>query len=202
MRIEAIHVDGFGLMHGRTLEPSPDLTVIRGLNEAGKTTLLAFIRAILFGFETGRYRALAGGRRGGWLDVRTSDERAFRIERYGETGGQGRLRVLDADGRDLGAGELPILLQGVEQKLFRNIFAFGLDELARFEHLNDSEVAARIYGAGLGLGAVSALEVEGILTGSSEALFKPGGQNPTINNLLRELEGIDDVLKNLNLPAA
>ncbi len=201
MRIEEIHVDGFGLMHGRSLQPAAGLTVVRGMNEAGKTTLLAFVRAILFGFETHRYRALAGGRRGGWLNVRTRDGRPFRIERYGETGGQGRLRVLDAEGRDLGAGELPILLQGVEQRLFRNIFAFGLDELAQFERLTDSEVAARIYGAGLGLGAVSALEVENALGVAREGLFKPGGQNPAVNALLRELEDVDDRLRRLDLPA-
>jgi uncharacterized protein YhaN len=201
VHIEEIHVDGFGLMHGHALKPSTGLTVVRGMNETGKTTLLAFVRAILFGFETNRHRALAGGRRGGWLSVRTREGREFRIERYGETGGQGRLRVLDSDDRDLGAGELPILLQGVDQRLFRNVFAFGLDELAQFERLTDSEVAARIYGAGLGLGAVSALEVENRLGAELEALFKPGGQIPCINALLRELECVDDRLRRLDLPA-
>lgn len=201
MRIDEIHVDGFGLMHGHTLEPDAGLTVVRGMNETGKTTLLGFVRAILFGFETNRYRAMAGGRRGGWLNVRTNDGRGFRIERYGETGGQGRLRVLDAEGSDLGPGELPILLQGVDQRLFKNVFAFGLDELAQFERLTDTEVAARIYGAGLGLGAVSALEVENALAGAREALFKPGGHNPAINALLRELEEVDARLRRLDLPS-
>ncbi len=201
MQIDEIHVDGFGLMHGHVLEPGAGLTVIRGLNEAGKTTLLAFVRAILFGFETNRYRALAGGRRGGWVNVRTGDGRALRVERYGETGGQGRLRVLDADGRDLGVGELPILLQGVDQKLFQNVFAFGLDELAQFARLTEGEVAARIYGAGLGLGAVSALDVEANLDTGLDSLFKPGGQVPAINKLLRELEEVDGRLRGLDLPA-
>ena len=200
MRIDEIHVDGFGLIHARSIEPDPGLTVIRGQNEAGKTTLLSFVRAILFGFETRRYKAMAGGRRGGWLNVSTRDGRSFRIERYGETGGQGRLRILDAAGADLGPGELPILLQGVEQRLFHNIFAFGLDELAQFERLTDSEVAARIYGAGLGLGAVSVLDVEAWLDGQREGLFKPGGHNPRINALLRDLEEVDERL-HADLPA-
>ena len=65
MKITTISVDGFGQFHGAHLEPAPGLTVIRGVNEAGKTTLLAFVRAILFGFEIDRYPALSGGRRGG-----------------------------------------------------------------------------------------------------------------------------------------
>jgi len=71
------------------------LTVVRGPNEAGKTTFLAFTRAMLFGFESGRYPALSGGKRGGWLDVEMSDGRSFRIERYGERGGSGTLRVIE-----------------------------------------------------------------------------------------------------------
>ncbi len=200
MRIKEVAVDGFGLLHGTRIQPHPGLTLVRGQNEAGKTTLLAFVRAILFGFETHRYRALAGGRRGGWLDVEMADERRFRIERYGQTGGGGRLRVLDTAGVDFGPGLLPQLLQGVEQRVFRNIFAFGLDELAQFERLTDSEVAARIYGAGLGLGAVSALEVESALRGAREGLFKPGGHNPAINALLREIEQVDGQLRGRDLP--
>lgn len=200
MRIKEIAVDGFGLLHGTRIQPHPGLTLVRGQNEAGKTTLLAFVRAILFGFETHRYRALAGGRRGGWLDIEMADQRRFRIERYGLTGGAGRLRVLGTAGVDLGPGQLPQLLQGVEQRVFRNIFAFGLDELAQFERLTDSEVAARIYGAGLGLGAVSALEVESALRGASEGLFKPGGHNPVINALLRDIEQVDGRLRSRDLP--
>jgi uncharacterized protein YhaN len=201
MRIVEIHADGFGLLHNRAVEPGEHLTVVRGENETGKTTLLTFVRSMLFGFENRSYRALAGGRRGGWLNVEMGDGRELRIERYGETGGQGRLRVLASDGTDLGAGELPRLLQGVGAGLFRNIFAFGLVELAEFDRLNDSEVAARIYGAGLGLGAVSALDVERDLGAEADNLFKPGGQNPQLNVLLRELETVDERIRHLDLPA-
>ncbi len=200
MKITTIAVDGFGLLHDRRLEPSPGLTVVRGQNEAGKTTLLAFVRAILFGFETNRYRALAGGRRGGWLGIEMADQRLFRIERHGDRGGVGQLRVLDAAGVDQGPPLLPQLLQGVEAKVFRNIFAFGLEELTEFGRLTDDEVAARIYGAGLGLGAVSGLDVENELRGSREASFKPGGHNPTINAILRDLDELDGRLRDLDLP--
>ncbi|MGZ8476052.1 MAG: ATP-binding protein, partial [Candidatus Limnocylindria bacterium] len=114
MRIKSIFIDGFGIWHESRLEPDAGLTVVSGDNEAGKTTLLAFIRAILFGFETNQYPAVAGGRRGGWLDVVTADERAFRIERYGDRGGQGAVHVTGEDGVDRGAEYLSRLLHGVE----------------------------------------------------------------------------------------
>jgi len=201
VKITTISVDGFGQFHGAHLEPAAGLTVIRGVNEAGKTTLLAFVRAILFGFETDRYPALSGGRRGGWLNVEMQDGRQFRIERYGERGGGGTLKVFDHGGTNLGDGYLATLLQGVEKKVYRNIFAFGLEELTQFGALTDDEVAARIYGAGLGTGSVSGLDVENALRTQRDDLFKPGGHNPKINALLRALEETDDQLRGRDLPA-
>ena len=201
MRIEDIYVDGFGLLQGKSLAPTPGLTLIRGLNEAGKTTLLAFVRAILFGFDTKRYAAMAGGRRGGRLTVRMADGRVFKVERYGDRGGQGALKVFGEDGRDHGADELTRLLQGVDGQLFRNVFAFGLAELAAFENLKGPEISERIYGAGLGLGSVSAVETEGRFAIASGALFKPGGSAPVINGILRELEEVDARIRSRDLPA-
>ena len=51
MRIQELYLDGFGHFHQRSIGPlSGPVTVFYGPNEAGKSTTLAFIRAILFGF--------------------------------------------------------------------------------------------------------------------------------------------------------
>lgn len=201
MRIEEIAIEGFGSFRDARFRPAAGLTVIRGDNEAGKSTLLAFIRAMLFGFETDRYPALHGGRRGGALIVRTAAEEVFRVERHSERGGAGRLAVRDAAGADRGPSFLPRLLQGVEATLFRNVFAFGLEELAEFKRLTEGEVAARIYGAGLGTGAASALDVEEELRGEQSKIFLPSGERPRLNVLLRELDELDRRLASLDLPA-
>ena len=55
MRIKSIIVDGFGLFYDVSVEDMPDgVTLFAGDNEAGKSTMLGFIRAILFGFPDGR----------------------------------------------------------------------------------------------------------------------------------------------------
>lgn len=200
MRISEVGVDGFGLLTGYRLALEPGLTLVQGENEAGKSSLLAFVRAILFGFESNEYPALAGGRRGGWLDLEMADGRSFRVQRYGERGGAGQLAVLDGARTDLGPDVLPALLRGVEKTVYRNIFAFGLGELAAFQGLNSDEVAARIYGAGMGLGG--ALDVETKLRAERDSLFTPGGRLPTANALLHELDEVDAELKRLDLPAA
>ena len=66
MRLSRMYINGFGSFHDLRIEGlSPGLTVFRGQNESGKTTLLSFIRSILFGFPDGRsnenlYLPLAG----------------------------------------------------------------------------------------------------------------------------------------------
>ena len=74
MRISDIRVDGFGIWTGLHLEDLADeLTVFYGPNEAGKTTLLQFIRSVLYGLHgESRDRYLPpryGGRSGGSLEV-------------------------------------------------------------------------------------------------------------------------------------
>ncbi len=50
MRILDLHVDGFGKLHGFTYSAKPGMNLILGENEFGKSTLLAFVRAMLYGF--------------------------------------------------------------------------------------------------------------------------------------------------------
>ena len=53
MRIESLYIDGFGHFTQSAFGPfDAPINIFYGENEAGKTTLLGFIRAILFGFRT------------------------------------------------------------------------------------------------------------------------------------------------------
>ena len=70
MRIESIHIDGFGVWNDKNFGPlDPGLNVFYGPNETGKSTLMAFIRSMFFGFEkrgtARRYEPLNGGAHGG-----------------------------------------------------------------------------------------------------------------------------------------
>ena len=85
MRIETIHIDGFGVWNDKTWGPlNPGLNVFHGPNETGKSTLMAYIRAMFFGFEKRgtpkRYEPLKGGSHGGHLDLVVGDT-PIRLER-------------------------------------------------------------------------------------------------------------------------
>src|SRR5262245_27748384 len=85
MRIQNIHIDGFGVWNDKTWESlAPRLNVFHGPNETGKSTLMAFIRSMFFGFEKRgmpkRYEPLKGGMHGGSLDLTVGDT-SLRLER-------------------------------------------------------------------------------------------------------------------------
>ena len=52
MKIKSVEIYGYGQFVQRKVEFNPLFTEIFGENEAGKSTLQAFIHSILFGFPT------------------------------------------------------------------------------------------------------------------------------------------------------
>ena len=59
MIITEIYIKNFGMLSERRLRFSDGVQVLYGENESGKSTLHAFIRAMLFGMERGRGKAAA-----------------------------------------------------------------------------------------------------------------------------------------------
>lgn len=52
MKIEHLHINGFGRLHNREIHLTQGVTVLYGRNEAGKSTTLQFIRSMLFGIPS------------------------------------------------------------------------------------------------------------------------------------------------------
>lgn len=156
MRLEDLYLDGFGHFHQRsfTLSAKP-VTVFYGPNEAGKTTLLAFIRTVLFGFPRQRrnahYPPLSGGNHGGRIRLSGDDGAAYILERYsGANGGLVSLRTGDGEPLDA-ATLLPRITGQATPDLFGSIFAFSIDELQEIGALNEASVSSAIYSAGQGV---------------------------------------------------
>ncbi|MEA4884792.1 MAG: AAA family ATPase [Clostridia bacterium] len=180
MRIQEILIDGFGVFAGqRVKDIGPGVVVFSGPNEAGKTTLMSFIRGVLFGYENKasrfHYPPLAGGRHGGALTVAMSDGSERRIERY-----VGAPRASSPD--------VPV---GISKAFYSNVFAFGLSELASISSLGSEEVSARIYSAGAGLGAASLPRARADLGRAIDALYKPSGSTPEINRIIASMQSAE-----------
>lgn len=206
MRIIAIQVDGFGSLRDRQLQTDNALTVFYGANEAGKSTLMGFVRAVLFGFPTRtnrseRYEPLGGGAHGGALTLLDEQGQRIRVERYDApaTGGKrasaGLVKVTFADGTVGGEEELNTLLGGLSADLYRSLFAFGLTELQELRSLQTDELSGYLYSAGLGVSGSAIMEAERKLTAQADGLYRPRGRNQEMNRLLKELEGLEQSLR-------
>lgn len=60
MQIKEAKIFQFGKLQNQTITFEPGINVVYGKNEAGKSTLHAFLKAMLFGMERGRGRSAAG----------------------------------------------------------------------------------------------------------------------------------------------
>jgi uncharacterized protein YhaN len=196
VRLTAIHIDGFGIFHHLDIvRLSPGLNVFLGENESGKTTLLAFLRTILFGFPPGQrrenlYPPLKGGRHGGRLILLGQEGEEYTITRH-QGPKRGPVSVTLPDGSRGDEEVLRQLTGAATEDLFRSVFAFSLLELQSLDSLNSQAVRSAIYSAGAGVGKVSLAKVEKDLQESIGRIFKPSGRKPLINQILRELQEID-----------
>ena len=194
MRIQELHVEGFGHFHQRTFDPIPSpVTVYYGPNEAGKSTLLAFIRAILFGFPhryNQYYPPVTGGRHGGKVTICDGTGASFVVERF--AGAKGGLNVTTPQGPASNAESVLQRLTGsATSDLFGNVFAFSLDELQEASSLEDS--SGVIYSAGQGTPGLIRLKKN--LSERKRAIYLYKGNNQEVPRLLPVLKQLDEKLQ-------
>ena len=195
MRLKKLYLDGFGHFHKYTIDDiSDNVTVFYGPNEAGKSTLLAFIRGVLFDFPrnvASHYPPLSGGKHGGRITVSDLSGDPHTIERFDRT-----LNVIGPSGKALDPKvALSRLTSNITQNHFKNIFAFSLNELQKDDALDDSN----IYSAGQGVPRLPTLLKS--LEDSKRKIYHPRGRKETlvtgILNELQEVEGrLEDIEKN------
>lgn len=199
MILKSVHIYGFGKYQDMTFYFSPGMNVIEGKNEAGKSTLLSFVKAILFGFESRRlpemrFEPLEGGKFGGSLTLEDAQGQIYWIERTNQRKSQGWVRVMMPDGTEQGEEIIPRLLNGMTSTFYMNIFAFGLTELSYLASLNQEEVSNYFYHSGTG---VSQQQLKKSWMEEMERLFKPRGNQPSVNRHLNKLEELNQQISSI-----
>ena len=168
MKVKEIKIDGFGVWTGLSVDSLQDgMTLFYGANEAGKTTLMQFLRAMLYGFDDGRrarYLPPAfGGKPGGVMQV-SALGKDYEIERHrqladSEISATSQVSVIGQDGVRQGHHRLATLLGQIDESIFTNVFAIGLRELQELSSLDDTEAADELYKLSSGLDRVSLVDV-------------------------------------------
>lgn len=195
MKIEHLHIDGFGHFNEKSFGPlDSNLVVFHGANEAGKSTLHNFLRTILFGF--GRSNSwlapvpvLAGGHHGGRVVVVGTDGGRYTIERHAGTRG-GTVVVTMPDGSTGGQAELDRLL-GIPLEVYCNVFSFDLQQLFEESSLEREDIKTHLYGAGMGVENLTAA-LERLDQRMDEIYLASGrGRSRRVTDLVKRISEID-----------
>ncbi|MER2088924.1 MAG: AAA family ATPase [Sporosarcina sp.] len=198
MKIEKLIIYGFGKHENVTLDFGPSITVLYGLNEAGKTTIQQFILQVLFGFPQknsvlSRYEPKSGGKYGGQLHLSDDTYGTCIVERIrGKSAGD--VTVYFEDGRKGGEEELNALLRQYDRASFESIFSFSLLQLQGFEKMDENELSRTLLASGT-TGVESLLQLGNRLEKELGDLFKKSGRNPQMNLKIAELRELEKELK-------
>jgi len=191
MKIREIAIDGFGVWSELRLEDLNDrITVFYGPNEAGKSTLMQFVRSMLYGFSADRRKRylppVHGGRPGGALRVAAVDGN-YLVRRHSDDEDlPEQLEIISGDQRLRDNHLLSRILGNVDEAIYRNVFAIGLREIQELGALGDTEAAKWLYKLAAGGDRVSLVDVLAELTKARERLLSAGEGPSTIPQLIAE----------------
>jgi len=197
MLINKFYISGFGHFHNiESPEFSPNLNVIFGANEAGKSTIMNFIYSIFYGLKSQDYPPLLGGQHGGRIYLTDAQARLYMIERLGTNKRvTGELLINDEDGLDASAKWSQTIGQ-IDRTVFRSIYWLTHREIDRLS-VEQSQLSGYIYGVSLGTSGVNYLDSIRQLDAKREQMYKRQGTKPIINQLLVKLEALNEQHKEL-----
>lgn len=204
MRITALSVDGFGVWSGLELaELSDQLNVFYGPNEAGKTTLMQFVRSVLYGFSPERRARylppLRAGRPGGTIHV-IGGQTSYAVSRHADEAGEMGDAAVVSDGQQIVPDQrlLGDLLGDVDEPTFNNVFVFGLREIQELGALSDTQAAEELYSLALGLDRVSLVDVLGELETSRNRLLASDDRPSLVTQLMSQRERLQSEIEDLS----
>lgn len=138
MRILEIQMKNFGKFSNKTIRFHEGINLFYGKNEAGKSTIHSFLRAMLFGMEKARGRGAKNDEyslREPWENPGyfagvmrfESGGKVFRLERNFNRREKRAALVCETDGEELSVedGDLDVLLEGMNAVSYSNTFFIG-----------------------------------------------------------------------------
>ena len=158
MRIDRVRVDRFGILAEQEIEAlSPGCNIFLGHNEAGKSTTMAFFRAMLFGYKRGMSSLdpfMAQSRKasvaGGSLFMHSATAGDITLVRRPLARGKG-VEIFRAGGEQLTEEEFYALLGSITPDVYDNVFAFNLRSLMDATSLDGEGVRHALHAAAFGL---------------------------------------------------
>ena len=204
MKLKQIQIYNFGQFSQETFDlPEGNLAAFFGGNEAGKSTTVAFIKQILFGFNLKNtssvffedYEPLTKSYPMGGQLVFTSDAGEYVLERTwskGDKSKTGAVKVL-LNGQEVPASIFYEQIQNIDGGFYAESFIFNEDLLRQVSSLSEGEILENIYYLGAAQSS-QLLAIRADFDKEAKNLFKPSGKKAPVNqDLLKLAEQRDKV---------
>ncbi|WP_298473847.1 AAA family ATPase [uncultured Psychrobacillus sp.] len=198
MKIEKLHIYGFGKHENLEVNVHDGINVFYGENEAGKSTIQQFILHILFGFpqrnsQLLRYEPRSNATYGGKIQILMDDGSRVFIERV-KGKASGDVTLYFEDGTRGGEKELAAILNAYSRADYEAIFSFSLLQLQGFEKMTEEELTRTLLSSGTtGMDTLSSVEMQ--FAKEMGELYKPTGRKPLINQKMEEIRQLETAWK-------
>lgn len=198
MKLKSLEIYGYGQLMSRKIKFDQSFMQVYGENEAGKSTIQAFIHSILFGFPTKkenepRLEPRLGNQYGGKLEL-DFDGQSVEVERVkGRVTGD--VKVYLPNGKVKDEEWLKQKLNFINKKTYQGIFSFnvlGLQDIHK--NLTEDQLQMYLLQAGA-LGSTEFTGMSDLMQLEKEALYKKNGKNPILNVQLEQLNDIEIKIK-------
>lgn len=195
MIIKQLNIYGFGRWIDQQIDIQNPLQVVYGPNEAGKSTIIAFIKGLLFGFTDkkhsihGQYQPKGNAPYGGEI-IFSVDGHDYKLVRTGlKYGGTVKFYDLDAD-TELTDEDYEELISPIDRTAYDQLFYFGNVDQGELYKMGRDELRMRIQSIGVaGAGEWMALQAD--LDKQSAKLYAPRGRTKTINVQIAEYKALE-----------
>ncbi|EAD7780199.1 AAA family ATPase [Listeria monocytogenes] len=199
MRITSIDIIGYGKWSDAHFNNIANFQVFYGENEAGKSTIMAFIHSILFGFPTKqqsipRMEPKNGGPYGGRLMLEDTPLGKVIIERL-KGKATGDVRIYYGDGQTAGEEKLPEIIGEIDRNTYEAIFSFDIHGLQNIHQWKKKEFERYLLATGT-TGSDALLKAAEALQKKLDSLYKPSGRNPLINQQLKKVKEAQQAFQN------
>ncbi len=133
MKIIEINIKCFGKLKDFVLKPADGINIIYGKNESGKSTVMAFIKAVFYGLDSGvkrkRYQPWDGGQPSGSIEFEHDGNVYFLNRTFGETKSYDKISLFNKTTGEtipLSPGQEPgALVLGINIRTFINSVFIG-----------------------------------------------------------------------------
>ena len=198
MYISKIEIDHFGKWEHETFTFHPNLQVVQGLNESGKTTIRRFIEQMLFDFKQKKngvypYQPLHTNTRGGRMWIEDEGLASLIIERTA-VGSQKKLvlKLAETD-QALPESMLERILHELTLSEYHSLFGFNEEELQQNVFSNEEQMHRFLYSLSV-MGHKGAYEESQRLLNDANKLYRPQAKKLELNERIDRLEELTNRL--------